>query len=116
MGLLSSLLGTWGAAAADTAAPASFCEAQFPQVGSAQDHTQLTTHSNVPAARPLTNAVLGVVAGLQMFANFVDHVVDTAYTGSCIADPDPEVRYSDTLTAVSVATGPAGACRTSEGN
>ncbi|WIA20087.1 hypothetical protein OEZ85_005946 [Tetradesmus obliquus] len=56
MGLLSSLMGTWGAAAADTAAPASFCEAQFP----------------------------------QMFANFVDHVVDTAYTGSCIADPDPE--------------------------
>ncbi|KAF6258233.1 Metallo-dependent phosphatase-like protein [Scenedesmus sp. NREL 46B-D3] len=56
MGLLSSLLGTWGAAAADTAAPVSFCEAQLP----------------------------------QMFASFVDHVVDTAYTGSCIADPDPE--------------------------
>jgi hypothetical protein len=32
-----------------------------------------------------------------MFANFVDHVVDTAYTGSCIADPDQEVSYSSLL-------------------
>jgi hypothetical protein len=34
-----------------------------------------------------------------MFANFVDHVVDTAYTGSCIADPDPEVSPSTRFVA-----------------
>jgi hypothetical protein len=43
-----------------------------------------------------------VLAGVQMFANFVDHVVDTAYTGSCIADPDQEVSFSSLLLQLGV--------------
>lgn len=86
MGLLSALLGSWATAAdagTPPAAAAGFCEAQFPQA------SQCTARLDA-AATKLHNEVV-MCCLVQMWHTFVDHVVDTAYTGSCISRADPEV-------------------------